>query len=238
MKSHNIMMLLILIYCSIHFPSFAQERTIFLREDFSSMDDWKPLHFPKIKEHTKYSIEISEDKSLLKAESSASASGILFKKSFNVFEYPKARWRWKVSNIYTKGNAWKKSGDDYPIRIYIIFEYDPDKASFGKKIKYGLAKKIYGEYPPDSSLNYIWANRQHQQHIITNTYAKEAQMIVLQAGEDNTGTWQEQEVNMLEDYRRAFKTDPPSTASIAIMSDSDNTGESAVSYVDYIEVFK
>jgi hypothetical protein len=219
MKVHKIIMLLILIACSIHLQSFAQEREVFIREDFSSMDDWKPLHFPKIKEHTKYSIENSEDKSFLKAESSASASGIIFKKKFNVFEYPKARWRWKVSNIYTKGNAKDKSGDDYPIRIYIIFEYDPDTALFGKKIKYGLARKIYGEY-------------------ITNTYAKEAQMIVLQAGKENAGTWQEQEVNMLEDYRKAFRKNPPATASIAIMNDSDNTGERAVSYVDYIEVFK
>jgi hypothetical protein len=223
MKVHKIIMLLILIACSIHLQSFAQEREVFIREDFSSMDDWKPLHFPKIKEHTKYSIENSEDKSFLKAESSASASGIIFKKKFNVFEYPKARWRWKVSNIYTKGNAKDKSGDDYPIRIYIIFEYDPDTALFGKKIKYGLARKIYGEYPPDSSLNYIWANRRHQKNIITNTYAKEAQMIVLQAGKENAGTWQEQEVNMLEDYRKAFRKNPPATASIAIMNDSDNT---------------
>jgi hypothetical protein len=218
MKVHKIIMLLILIACSIHLQSFAQEREVFIREDFSSMDDWKPLHFPKIKEHTKYSIENSEDKSFLKAESSASASGIIFKK--------------------TKGNANKKSGDDYPIRIYIIYEYDPDTSSFGKKIKYGLARKIYGEYPPDSSLNYIWANRRHQKNIITNTYAKEAQMIVLQAGKENAGTWQEQEVNMLEDYRKAFRKNPPATASIAIMNDSDNTGERAVSYVDYIEVFK
>ncbi|MHA2344048.1 MAG: DUF3047 domain-containing protein [Candidatus Hodarchaeales archaeon] len=202
------------------------------------MDDWKPLNFPKIKEHTKYSIDNSGDDSFLKAESRASASGIIFKKKFNVFEYPKARWRWKVNNIYTKGNAKEKSGDDYPIRVYIIFEYDPDTASFGKMIKYGLARKIYGEYPPDSSLNYIWANRQHQKHIITNTYAKESQMIVLQSGKENIGIWQEQEVNMLEDYRKAFRKNPPATASLAIMSDSDNTGERAVSYVDYIEVFK
>jgi hypothetical protein len=63
-------------------------------------------------------------------------------------------------------------------------------------------------------------------------------MIVLQSGKENIGIWQEQEVNMLEDYRKAFRKNPPATASLAIMSDSDNTGERAVSYVDYIEVFK
>lgn len=39
-------------------------------------------------------------------------------------------WRWKVSNIYEAGNAREKSGDDYPARIYVAFEFQPDKAGF------------------------------------------------------------------------------------------------------------
>jgi hypothetical protein len=48
----------------------------------------------------------------------------------------------------------------------------------------------------------------------------------------------EEEANILEDYTKAFGAAPPAIASIAIMNDSDNTGESSVSYVDYIEVYK
>jgi len=63
-------------------------------------------------------------------------------------------------------------------------------------------------------------------------------MILLQHGEENTGKWIEQEVDVLEDYRKAFGEDPPSAARLAVMNDSDNTKESSVSYVDYIEVYK
>ena len=42
----------------------------------------------------------------------------------------------------------------------------------------------------------------------------------------------------LEDYRRAFGEDPPAEASLAIMNDSDDTGQSAVSFVEFIEVFR
>jgi hypothetical protein len=45
-------------------------------------------------------------------------------------------------------------------------------------------------------------------------------------------------VDVFEVYREAFGVLPPRTASIAIMNDSDNTGERSVSYVDYIEVYK
>ncbi len=211
---------------------------ILFREDFNHLDDWKPLEFPKIREHTQYSVEHQGGEIYLKAESNASASGIIFGKEFNVFEYPRVRWRWKVSNVYAKGNARDKSGDDYPLRVYVIFKYDPENASFGQKIKYGLARSVYGEYPPHSSLNYIWANREHDEGIIPNPYASEAKMIPLQTGPGKTGNWIEQEIDIISDYRKAFGDDPPAIASLAIMNDSDNTGERSVSYIDYITVYR
>ena len=218
-------------------PAYSEDETILLREDFNDLENWESLKFDKIEEHSVYTI-VEEEGAYLKAESNASASGIVHRKEFNVYDHPKVRWRWKVSNVYQKGDAQKKSGDDYPIRIYIMFKYDPDTASFGKMLKYGLAKKLYGKYPPHSSLNYIWANRKHEKKVIANSYASEAMMILLQSGKENVGQWIEQEVDVLEDYRKAFGEDPPPFASLAVMNDSDNTKESAVSYVDYIDVYR
>ncbi len=215
---------------------YALEERVII-EEFNDLDNWEPLYFKKIKEHTKYSIFKEEEQSYLKTESNASASAIVFNKEFNVYEFPHLKWKWKVSNVYEKGNAGFKESDDYPLRIYVMFKYDPDRTSFGKKFKYGFAKKMYGKYPPHSTLNYIWANRKHEKDILTNSYAKEAKMIVVQSGTENIGKWLEHEVNILEDYRKAFGKDPPEEASIAIMNDSDNTGESSLSFVDYLEVF-
>jgi hypothetical protein len=218
--------------------AYAEDNNILFHEDFKDLENWTALYFPKIKKHTQYSIVKEAGETYLKAESNASASAIIYKKEFNVYEYPKIRWKWKIDNVYKKGNVKEKSGDDYPIRVYVLFKYDPEKASFGKRIKYGLAKIIYGEYPPHSSLNYIWANKKDEKGIITNPYASEVKMIILQAGSEKDGKWHEEDINILEDYRKAFGTDPPPVAGIAIMNDSDNTGESSVSYIDYIEVYK
>ncbi len=209
-----------------------------LREEFNDLNNWEPLYFEKIEEHSVYSTAVDESGSHLKAESDSSASGLISKDEFDVYEYSKAKWRWKINNVFIKGDAKEKSGDDYPIRIYIIFKYDPAKAAFFQRAKYGAYKKIYGEYPPHSSINYIWANRPHKERIITNSYSDETKMIILQAGEEHAGRWLEEEVDMVEDYRAAFGEDPPSTARLAIMNDADNTGESAVSYVDYIELHR
>lgn len=226
----------IMTFCTV--VAWGQARSVLFREDFNDLGNWRPLFFPKIKQHSVYSIEKDGSEHVLKTASNASASGIIYRNEFSVYDYPKVRWRWKVSNIYAKGDERSKSGDDYPARIYIIFKYDPDTAGFGRKIKYGLAKKIYGEYPPHSSLNYIWANKQQAERIITNAFADEAKMILLEAGPEKTGRWIEEEIDILEDYQKAFGTKPPALASIAIMNDSDNTGERSESFVDYIEVFK
>ena len=46
-----------------------------------------------------------------------------------------------------------------------------------------------------------------------------------------------QEVNIVEDYQKAFGKIPPPKANLVTMSDSDNTGESATSYINFIEIF-
>ena len=229
------LVLLILLNC---LNLYAEGDRVFLHEDFNDLENWKPLFFPKIKRHTEYTIEKDGERSCLKAQSNASASGLILKKEFNVFEYPKLKWRWKISNVYLQGNAEEKSGDDYPIRIYVIFKYDPDKASLGQRIRYGLARTIYGKYPPQSSLTYIWESKATKKRVITSPFAEEAKMIILEAGADNAGKWLQEEVNIAEDYRKAFGDMPPAIASLAIMNDSDNTGEKSVSYVDFIDISK
>jgi hypothetical protein len=216
----------------------AEDGNILIHEDFHNLENWGPFYFPTIKKHTRYTVIEEDRKTYLKAESNASASAIIYKKEFNIYEYPRMRWKWKIDNIYHKGNVKEKSGDDYPVRVYVIFKYDPDKATFGQKIKYGLAKKIYGGYPPHSSLNYIWANRTDEKGIVTNPYADEAKMVILEAGPEKIGLWVQEDVHIVDDYRKAFGTDPPAIAGIAVMNDSDNTGESSVSYIEYINILK
>ena len=207
-------------------------------EQFQSLDNWEPIIFPKIEKQSEYFINQSKEGTILVARSNGSASGIRYVKEFNVYAYPVLRWRWKVDNVFAKGNVEEKSGDDYPLRVYVIFKYDSDEASFGERIKYGLAKMLYGEYPPQSSLNYIWANRPHKNRICPSPFTQRAQMILLRAGDEETGRWVEEQVNIVDDYQQAFGTLPPPKASLAIMSDSDNTGEAAQSYMDFIQVLQ
>ncbi len=219
-------------------PGFAAGPDVLFRENFDSLAQWEPLTFPKVKAHTTYTLVREGGKSILKAESRASASAILYRRTFNIYEHPRIRWRWRVTHLSDRGNPKEKSGDDYPIRIYVMFPYDPDKATLGERLTYGATKAIYGKYPPHSTLSYVWTGQDIPERIFASPYTDKARIVVLEKGKDRVGQWVDESVNILEDYRKTFGMDPPAVAGLAVMSDTDNTGGSAVAYLEFIEVFR
>lgn len=212
--------------------------TVLFREDFASLDRWRPVNFPKVKNHTTYTVETMDHEHYLRAESDASASALVFRHEFDVYQFPRARWRWKVDNLYATAQPGVRSGDDYPIRVYVIFKYDPEKASVIEKLEYETMKLLYGEYPPHSSLTYVWSSRAPVSRIMTSPYTNRARLIYLETGDRYLKTWRDEDVNIPEDYEKAFGRKPPNTAGIGIMNDSDDTGERAVSYIAFIEVYR
>lgn len=231
--------LLVLGCLMILVPSLVMAQAgIFLREDFNDLKNWRPLYLPHIDRHTLYSIVTEGSESYLRAESHASASGLIFAKEFNAYEHPKMRWRWKVDNVYHKGNAHTKAGDDYPMRLYIIFKHDSDHGGLMEFLAHSMGRVLSGEHPPHSSLNYVWASQETPEDIVTSPYTDRVRMVLIEKGTAHLGRWLEEEVNIVEDYERAFNQKPPNIAELAIMNDSDNTGESSVSSIDWIEIFK
>jgi len=212
--------------------------TVFMRETFETLDSWEPLFFPGIDRHTHYAIQKQGGSNILVAASSNSASALVYKQTFHIVEFPIIRWRWKVDKVYAGGNYRLKSGDDYPMRVYVLFAFDPDTSTIGMNISYGILKTLYGHYPPHSTLNYIWANRPEETEPVASPFTDRSIMIPLEHGPQKVGQWVEETVNVLEDYRRVFGTDPPSDATLAIMNDSDNTGDAATSSIEWIEVLK
>ena len=223
---------------TISYPAVSRADQVLFRERFTDLSAWKEVFFPKISRHTFYGMEKTGSESYLVARSDASASLLVYKKPFDVYEYPNIRWRWKISNIYRNADPTVKSGDDYPIRIYIAFEYDPQKAGPIDRAIFGAARLIYGEYPPSGSLNYVWSSKVLSERSIASPYTDRNKMIFLEKGGSRVGQWVDEEVNIVRDYEETFGKKPPRHATIGIMNDSDNTGEKATSYVEFIEVYR
>ena len=213
-------------------PSSVVEAGTFSKEQAREgiPTSWKPLTFKKIARHTVYTLVRDEDTVVIKAIAHASASGLIREIRINPNEYPMVQWRWKVSNILKKADVHTKEGDDYPARIYITFEYDPSKLGFFEKIKYETVRLLYGQSPPLAAVNYIWESHAPIGTVVPNPYTSRAMMIVVESGEEKINQWVCEERNLFEDYKKAFGENPPMISGVAIMTDTDNTGESATAY--------
>lgn len=193
-------------------------------------DGWKPLTFSQIKRHTDYSLVEAGETVVVKAASDRSASGLTRAISISPAAYPVIQWQWKVNNILRKGDVTRKDGDDYPARIYITFAFDPDRAGYLERLKQQAARLVYGEKIPYRAISYIWGSNSPAGTMIENPYTDRVMMFVVETGEEKAQQWVTERRNIHADYIRAFGEEPPMISGVAIMTDTDNTRESAIAW--------
>ncbi len=194
---------------------------------------WTPLTFRNIESHTRYALVAEGGATVLQADSKGTASGLVRRFADGEVDLratPILRWRWKVSNLIWGADIGRKEGDDYPARVYVLFRYDPARASLAMRAQYALARSIQGEVPPHATLNYVWDGKAPAGTMQPNAYTGRAMMLVVESGAARVGQWVQAERNVLEDYRRAFGEDPPPVSGIAVMTDTDQTGEAVTAW--------
>jgi len=194
----------------------ADEKFIII-DDFEHglKPQWEKKEF---KGQTRYTVIKGENGHVLKAESNASASALIFRYKYDLKDFPILSWRWKVENTIKKGDESRREGDDYAARVYVIFPH---------------------WLPPlTKSINYIWANKLPVAKHVPNPFYSKAVMVAVESGDENIGKWIAERRNVYEDYKSLFGEDPSLSGGIAIMTDTDNTGESAVAYYDDIRIEK
>ena len=55
-------------------------------------------------------------------------------------------------------------------------------------------------------------------------------MIALQSGDEETGQWQHERRNVVDDFKQFFNLDVKQIDGYAVMVDADNTGKQATAY--------
>lgn len=229
---------LFLILCH---PIFADELQI---GNFSKRDPalgfpstWKPLLFPNIKRPTQYELIKNNIGTVIQAISDKAASGLICRQRIDPNRFPIIKWQWKVDHVLLKGDFNRKQGDDYAARIYVAFVFEPDKVTWFERFRHKSASIFAKEQLPGTALNYIWANKKVPVGTIaTNPYSKETKMIVVQSGPDRCKQWLTEQRNLLQDYRQAFHRPPPEIIAIALMTDTDNTGEKVIAFYGDIKL--
>lgn len=191
---------------------------------------WEPLTFSNIERHTNYSLVNAGQTVVVKADSNKSASGLTRAISIDPAKYPVIQWQWKVDNILQNGDVTHKDGDDYSARIYITFALDPDRAGYLERLKHEATKVIFGEDIPYRAISYIWGSNSPAGTMVANPYTDRVMMFVVEGGDEKIRQWVTEKRNIHKDYKQAFGEEPPMISGVAIMTDTDNTRESAIAW--------
>lgn len=191
---------------------------------------WVLQSVPNVPRQTRFDLVRDGDATVLRARADASAASLLYSLQVDPARDPRLRWRWKTERVLDRADMTRKAGDDYVARLYVFFDRKPAQMSLGERTLYRLGRARYGDKLPAAALCYVWDNRQPVDTLRSNAYTGFVKMVVASSGKARQGQWVQLQRDVAADYRRAFKTAAPAITGVAIMVDTDNTGEAAVSY--------
>jgi hypothetical protein len=178
---------------------WAEQKSLTLT--FGNLADWKAKIF---RGETIYSVEQNQGKAVLHALAPGTASGLYRNVSLKSHELPVLRWSWKVPQTLPTEDAYRKSGDDFAARVYVIF---PGRFFWQMR-----------------ALVYVWSDKLPAGTILPNAHTANAAIIAVRSGNAGAGAWQNEARRYLDDYRSYFHSDPPDPRAVAVMTDGDNTG--------------
>ena len=186
----------------------AEERVDIARFSQGDLSGWQTKVFAG---KTSYSMESTNGRTALYANSAATASGLFHKVNVDLNKTPILHWAWKVDNVLTGADERTRAGDDYPARVYVVFSG-------------GIA------FWRTRAINYVWSSKQPIDSNWRNAFTGNARMIAVQSGSGRVGEWLEEHRDVRADYRSLFGTEPGNVDAVAIMTDTDNTGTTATAW--------
>lgn len=149
----------------------------------------------------------------LHAHANQQAIQIGLVRGFSPQEFPRLRWRWRVSQLPLGGDERRKETHDSAAGVYVIF----DNPIFPRIIKY------------------VWSSSVPVGTRLQNPLYWRAQMVVVESGLSGLGEWQQETVNFYQDYKNLFGAEPGKVLGIGLMTSSSFTKSVAIAdYDDFL----
>jgi len=187
---------------------------------------WLPVKINDTKKPTVYDFVDDGGTVVLHAAAEGAASLVGYKTSFDINAAPVMAWRWKVDRLIATADNAVASKEDSPARLVLEFDGDKAKLPFSDRSALASGKFLSGRELPYATLMYIWSNKEPLGKIVPNPRTNRVQMVVASSGAGGVGAWQKLSRNVVDDFRKAFGEPPGKLLGVAILTDTDNTGES------------
>jgi len=164
---------------------------------------------------TKYSLGDNKNGKFLKAEANSSASGLGKEIKINLNETPFLNITWKVEKDLPGIDESSKKGHDYAARVFVV--------------------KKTGVTPlSNRAMNYVFSSNNEIGAFHPSPFTKKSIDYVLSTTKENLNKWVTVKVNVKKHFKKFHNLDLDEINGVALMSDTDNSKLTAISYYQNI----
>lgn len=199
---------------------------------------WEPMILLRNKKQTLYELVNKDSTTVLHARADSASSGLMHKVDINAQQQPWLHWSWQITSLVNSADNTKRATEDSPVRVILGFDGDKDTMPFTDQVLFETARVMTGYEFPYATLMYIWENNKPTGTVIGSTYTSRIKMMVAESGSDGIGEWRNFARNIVEDYEKAFGEKPGRLIGVGVLTDTDNTGESAEAWYGDIQLLR
>ncbi len=188
---------------------------------------WTPFRISERKTPTQYRLVDDAGTVVLHAHAERAASGLAQPVTGSAEALPYVNWRWKIAAPLAEADPEVAAREDAPARVILEFDGDHAKLPLRDRTVDQVSERLSGRPLPYATLMYIHATRLAVGTVVPNPHTRRVQMIVVASGDTAVGAWQAVSRNWRDDFRRAFGEAPGPLLAVGVLTDTDNTGETA-----------
>lgn len=184
-------------------------------------------------EGNRFRLVAGQGQSLLQIQSSRSASSVLLRLAPDT-RPARLAWRWRTDAWPTGVGAFgDKAGDDFSLRLYLMFDYPMDRVPVGQSLALRMARALYDPTLPAATLCYVADPRVPAGTLMASPYTSRVQVMVIRSAA-SPGAWWDEERDLRADFQRAFGAEygpgMPPIAAVALAADTDQSGSRLTSW--------
>ena len=182
---------------------------------------WESLSFPSIDKDTDYVLSEEAGRVVLRADSRGSASALVRRMEVDLVRYPYLSWSWKAGEDCFAGNWRRPEDDDFPLRLFVLFEGPGRFLSFFRRL---------GSAFPGDAILYLTESSLAEGEASSSHLSGRIKVVPLSRRRESGTTWDRRVRNVFADYAAVFGKDPGTVAAVAVMTDTDNSATECVSH--------
>lgn len=177
-----------------------------LGDQYLSLDEPNAWKMKQLVNTTAFDVKLKSGEPVLTVESKQSA-GLFFRMiSVDLQETPFLNWSWKVSHIFNNQSENKRSGDDFPARVLIVYE----EGFVGTNT---------------TGFSFVWASQLSKGSVWKSPISDNLLMVANQSGETHVNQWLIEKVDIKAAFKNLLKKNINSVSYIALMADTDDLKE-------------